>query len=119
AALRTQGLFIPLLDLNSQAFTAALLLVGGWQVLTPGSGIVVGDLVGFFFMATMFFAPITVLGNQYHQALTAMAGAERVFKMLDRQPDWVDAADALEPAEMRGEVEFDDVSFAYDPGRTV
>ena len=100
---RTQGLFLPLLDLNSQVFIAALLLVGGYQVLSPGSTTEVGDLVGFFFMATMFFTPITVLGNQYNQALTAMAGAERVFKLLDTPPDGVDPADAVELPRRRGQ----------------
>jgi ATP-binding cassette subfamily B protein len=91
---RAQGLFLPLLDLNSQVFVAALLLVGGYQVFAPHPTTEVGDLVGFFFMAAMFFNPITVLGNQYNQALTAMAGAERVFKLLDSQAESLDYQDA-------------------------
>ena len=90
---RTQGLFLPLLDLNNQFFVALLLLVGGYQALHSGSTTHVGDLVGFFLMANMFFSPITVLGNQYNTALTAMAGAERIFNLLDRQPDWQDDPD--------------------------
>ena len=87
---RTQGLFLPLLDLNNQVFVAALLLVGGWQGLRPGATTDIGDLVGFLFMSTVFLAPITMLGNQYNQALTAMAGAERVFALLDTPADWVE-----------------------------
>jgi ABC-type multidrug transport system fused ATPase/permease subunit len=116
---RTQGFFLPLLDLNNQFFVAALLLVGGYQVLQPGSTTDVGNLVGFLFMSTVFLSPITQLGNQYNQALTAMAGAERVFNLLDTRPDWVEpnSAAALDP--MRGRVEFHGLSFGYDPERLV
>jgi ATP-binding cassette subfamily B protein len=116
---RTQGMFLPLLDLNSQVFVAALLVVGGYQVLTPGATTQVGDLVGFFFMAAMFFGPINVLGNQYNQALTSMAGAERVFALLDRPGEWLDAPNAIELSRARGRVEFKSVSFGYTPGRFV
>lgn len=118
AVTRDQGIFLPLLDLNSQFCYAALLLVGGYRVLVIG-GAEVGDLIGFLFMAGLFFSPITVLGNQYNQALTAMAGAERVFRLLDTQPDWQDAADAFELPRIRGQVEFEQVSFGYDPQRLV
>jgi ATP-binding cassette, subfamily B, bacterial len=116
---RTQGLFLPLLDLNNQFFVAALLLVGGYQVMRPGSTTDVGNLVGFLFMSSVFLAPITMLGQQYNQALTAMAGAERVFTLLDTPPDWVEpeSAAALEP--IRGQVEFRGLSFGYNPQRLV
>jgi ATP-binding cassette subfamily B protein len=118
-AMRTQGLFTSLLDLNNQAFMAALLLVGGYQVLLPGNRLDVADMVGFFFMAGMFFSPINVLGGQYYLALTAMAGAERIFALLDRAPDWQDPPDARHVRSLRGRVEFRGVSFAYVPGRPV
>jgi ATP-binding cassette subfamily B protein len=118
AVTRDQGIFLPLLDLNSQLCYAALLLVGGYRVLVTG-GAEVGNLIAFLFMAGMFFSPITVLGNQYNQALTAMAGAERVFRLLDTRPDWQDAADAVVLPHIRGRVEFEQVSFGYDPQRLV
>ena len=114
-AMRTQGLFLPLLDLNNQAFVAALMVVGGYQALAPQSHVDIGDLVSFFFMAGMFFSPINVLGGQYNQALTAMAGAERIFDLLDRQPEWQDQPTATSPR-LRGRVEFRGLSFGYDPG---
>jgi ATP-binding cassette subfamily B protein len=116
---RAQGLFLPLLDLNNQFFVAALLLVGGYKALLPGAPTDVGNLLGFLFMATMFFSPITTLGNQYNQALTAMAAAERVFLLIDTPPEWSDppTATALEP--IRGRIEFRNLSFGYDPQRPV
>ena len=116
---KTQGLFLPLLDLNNQLFVAALLLVGGYQALSPASTTDVGDLVGFLFMATMFFSPITTIGNQYNQALTSMAGAERVFRLLDSEPDWTDQPSAVVVDNIEGRVEFRNLTFGYDPERPV
>ncbi len=119
AVLQTHGLFIPLLEFNSQLFIAVLLLVGGWKALLVGSEDGVGDVISFLFMANLFFAPISVLGNQYNQALTAMAGAERLFAMLDTAPDWSDPPDAVSAPVLAGRVEFDNVTFGYDPARPV
>ena len=117
--LKTHGTFLPLLELNSQIFMAILLLVGGYRVLTPGHATDIGDLVGFFFMANLFFSPISILGNQYNQAMTAMAGAERLYRLLDTEPEWTDAADAIELSEIHGDVEFRNVTFGYDADRPV
>ena len=119
-AARLTATFLPLLELNSQFFIAALLLLGGWRALNPAVAMPVGNLVQFFFLAGLFFQPVQVLGMQYNQALTAMAGAERVFDLLDREPDWRDdpGARPLPPA-TPGTVEFRDVSFEYEPGRPV
>jgi ATP-binding cassette subfamily B protein len=119
AVLRTYGLFLPLLDLNNQFFIAILLLVGGTRALAPEHATQLGDLVGFMFMANMFFSPISNLGTQYNQALTAMAGAERLFKLLDSPPEWADLPNAVDLPRMRGRVEFQNVRFAYDPERPV
>lgn len=117
--LKTHGKFLPLLELNSQIFMAVLLLVGGYRVLTPGNTTEIGDLVGFFFMANLFFSPISILGNQYNQAMTAMAGAERLYRLLDTEPDWTDPPDALQLNTIQGHVEFRNVTFGYDAARPV
>ncbi len=133
ALARTSAVLIPLLELNSQFFVSILLVLGGWQVLSGGTDVSV--LIEFFLFANQFFAPLQVLGNQYNQALVAMASAERVFNLLDTKPDWEDAPDAVELADPRRgaaggavavmasapgvRVEFRGVSFAYDAGRPV
>lgn len=119
AVLKTQGLFLPLLDLNSQLFIVMLLIVGGYRVLQPENPMPVGNLVGFFFMANLFFAPILVIGNQYNQAMTAMAGAERLFSLLDTPPEWSDPPDAIVLPGLNGRVEFKQVTFGYQPDRPV
>lgn len=124
-AARLTGVFLPLLELNNQFFIAVLLLLGGYQVVLGGWGAPqdpvqrVEVLVVFFFMANSFFAPIAALGRQYNNALTAMAGAERVFNLLDSVPEALDAPDAAPLPAMRGRVEFDNVCFAYEPGKPV
>ena len=116
---RAQGLFLPLLDLNNQFFVALLLLIGGYQALSDNATVHVADLVGFFFMSGLFFSPITVIGSQYNQALTAMAGAERLFKLLDTKPDWQDDPAALDVTAIEGRVELRHLNFGYDPQRLV
>ncbi len=64
-------------------------------------------------MANLFFSPISILGNQYNQAMTAMAGAERLFRLLDTKPEWSDLPDAVPLKPVRGHVEFSDVTFGY------
>ena len=116
---RAQGTLLPLLDLNSQLFMAILLFAGGYRVLNPMIDASVGDLIGFFLMANIFFSPITNLGLQYNQALTSMAAAERVFHLLDTQPDWCDPPGAIELKSLDGRIEFREVSFEYEPRRPV
>ena len=118
-AVRLEGLLMPLLELNSQTFIAAMLLVGGYRVLSPDIEMPPGDLIRFFFLANIFFSPVQILGNQYNQALTAMAGAERVFGLLDRQPEWGDLRDARPLPPIRGRVELAHVTFGYEAERMV
>lgn len=119
AAARLGGTFLPLLELNGQLFMALLVVVGGGLVLGPGEAMPLGSMIQFFFLAGLFFSPITVLGNMFNEALTAMAGAERVFSVLDTEPDWTDPPDALSPERLDGEVELREVVFSYEPGRPV
>ena len=98
ALARTSAVLTPLLELNSQFFVAILLVLGGWRVLHDQMEITV--LVKFFLFANQFFAPLQVLGNMYNQGLISMASAERIFRLLDTKPDWVDdptAADLPDP----------------------
>lgn len=118
-ATRTTGVFMPILEFNSQFFISLLLIVGGYRVLNPDVQMPVGDLIQYFFLAGIFFNPIQILGNQYNQALTAMAGAERVFRLLDTKPEWQDEPDAKTLPPIQGRVEFQQVNFGYDPERLV
>ena len=130
-AAKLSGVYIPLLELNSQFFLSVLLVLGGWQVLhggLPGFGGEVSPaeqsatfaaVVVFVFQLPAFFQALRTVANQYNTALTAMAGAERVFALLDTEPEVLDEPGALAPPAFRGEVVFNEVFFGYDPARPV
>jgi ATP-binding cassette subfamily B protein len=111
------AVFVPLLELNGQLLLALIIVLGGYQALTGRIGL--ESLVQFLFLSELFFGPIPILGRQYNQALTAMAGAERVFALLDSEPDWQDRQGARELLELQGHVRFDGVSFEYEAHRKV
>jgi ATP-binding cassette, subfamily B, bacterial len=115
------AIFVPLLQMKSQLFLGVMALLGGYGALQwHGWGHMdVGDLVIFFFLANLFFEPVQVIGDRYNQALTAMAGAERLFRMLDQEPEWRDSPSARPLPRVAGRVEFDSVHFEYLPGRPV
>jgi ATP-binding cassette subfamily B protein len=129
AIARTSAVLAPILELNSQFFVATLLIVGGWRVFH--SSLQADDLIMFFLLANIFFSPITIIGNQYNQGLLAMAGAERIFRLIDTPPDWEDAPGATALTDPRGagegggasttgaRIEFRAVSFGYVPSRLV
>jgi ATP-binding cassette subfamily B protein len=123
-AARQAAVFQPLLEWNGQLFLSILLVIGGYQALARDVPLAV--LIQFLFLSNAFFAAIPNIGNQYNQALTAMAGAERVFALLDTRPDWEDApgASALPAgpgsgAGRSGRVELQGVGFAYRPDQPV
>jgi ATP-binding cassette subfamily B protein len=118
---RASAVFVPLLQMKSQLFLGATALLAGYGALRWHNWMhmEVGDLVMFFFLANLFFEPVQAIGNQYNQALTAMAGAERLFRLLDQEPDWQDAPGAKVLPHLRGRVEFQSVYFGYQPDRPV
>ena len=105
---QASAVFVPLLQLKSQLFLGAMALLGAFGALRWHGWLhmEVGDLVMFFFLANLFFDPVQAIGNQLNQALMAMAGAERLFRMLDQKPEWQDAADAKPLPPINGRVEF-------------
>jgi ATP-binding cassette subfamily B protein len=71
------------------------------------------NLYQFVMMSGAFFQPMISIGNMYNQALSSMAGAERVFRFLDTAPAWEDAPDAR-PHTLQGRVEFRHLNFSYN-----
>src|SRR5262249_43832896 len=87
---RASAVFIPMLQMKSQLFLGVTALLSGYGALKWHGWLHMdsGDLVMFFFLANFFFDPVQVIGNQYNQALAAMAGAERYFRLIDLTPEW-------------------------------
>ncbi len=74
----------------------------------------IGTLVAFGTYVGMFWHPIMNLSNFYNQIITNLAAAERIFEILDTEPEITDAADVIEMPVIKGEVTFENVTFSYD-----
>jgi ATP-binding cassette subfamily B protein len=117
AAARHGAIIQPLLEWNGQLFLSLVLVIGGYQALF--GSVPLAALIQFLFLSNGLFAAIPNLGTQYNQALAAMAGAERVFALLDTRPDWEDAPGAAAIERVDGAVDLERVGFAYEAGRPV
>ena len=76
-------------------------------------------VVSFYMFISRFFNPIQTLAEQFDMLQQSFAGAEKIFSILDIVPEVVDDEDAIELEEIKGEIEFKDVWFAYKPGEWV
>ena len=84
-----------------------------------GHVITVDIVVSFYAYISKFFNPIQTLAEQFDMLQRSFASAEKIFTILDMVPEVVDEPDAVELDEIRGEIEFKDVWFAYKPGEWV
>ncbi|MBD0281876.1 MAG: ABC transporter ATP-binding protein [Thermoleophilaceae bacterium] len=106
--------YFPSVELLSAVATAGILLYGGNQVLDGEATI--GVLASFVFYLQSFFDPIQSLSQLYTTYQAGMAALDKIFELLDEEPDIADRPDAIELPRVRGEIEFDDVTFSYDGG---
>ncbi|MEM7530605.1 MAG: ABC transporter ATP-binding protein [Chloroflexota bacterium] len=96
---------------------AATSLLGGWLSIR---GIVeVGVLATFVVYIMNFFRPMRQIAMLYNQLQSSLAGAERIFQVLDAKPTVTDKPDAKPLPPIEGMVKFEDVDFAYEPGKPV
>ena len=84
-----------------------------------GQTITSAVMVSFYMYISKFFNPIQTLAEQFDMLQKSFASAEKIFTILDMVPEVVDEPDAIELDEIRGEIEFKDVWFAYKPGEWV
>jgi ABC-type multidrug transport system fused ATPase/permease subunit len=106
--------YFPSVELLSAVATAGILLYGGNQVLDGNSAVTIGVLASFVFYLQSFFDPIQSLSQLYTTYQAGMAALDKIFELLDEEPDLVDKPGAVELPRMRGEIEFEDVTFAYE-----
>ncbi len=117
SAGRITAAVMPIVELLVSISTALVIVFGGYRVLN--GTLTVGVIVSFALYVQVFFDPVRNLVLQYTQLQRAMAGGERILEVLDTKPDIVDAEDAVFLPDVRGEVEFDHVTFEYIPGSKV
>ena len=114
ANMRTVNLnaaYFPVIEFVQAVATVAVLLYGGNQVL--GGRLTPGVLVGFLAALSNFFNPITQLSQLYTTYQAGMAALDKIFELLDEQPEMVERPDAITLGRIRGDLRFDDVSFSY------
>jgi ATP-binding cassette, subfamily B, multidrug efflux pump len=109
--------FAPAMDVLSTLDTAIVAGYGGY--LAVQGVITVGVVVAFLQYVQSFFRPISTVAQLWTIAQSAFAAAERVFELVDTEPDIQDAADAEVLPNLAGRVAFENVTFGYDPTRPV
>ena len=103
--------YFPAVELLSAIGTAAILLYGGYQVIE--GNVEIGVLISFVGYLQTFFDPIQQISQLYTTYQQGMAALDKIFDLLDTEPDTVDRPDAIDPGEIRGEIGLEGVSFSY------
>lgn len=110
-------LLMPLTTVLGNFFVIVIAAFGGFLALQ--GYVSVGLIAAFINYAQNFVNPVRQLANLYNTVQAALAGAERVFEIIDTAPEPEDAPDAAAPDTIRGEVRFEHVDFSYNPGTPV
>jgi ATP-binding cassette subfamily B multidrug efflux pump len=117
AGIRAQTyamLLPPLMGILSHVNIAIVVGLGGWMTLHGWAN--VGTIAAFISYSRRFAQPLRMLGDLYNQIQSALAGAERVFEIIDTEPELTDVPDAVTLDGVAGHVVFDHVDFGYVPG---
>jgi ATP-binding cassette subfamily B protein len=117
SAIRMNDFFWPTVEMSWGIGTILVFWVGA-SLIETGS-ITPGLLVAFTGYVSMFWQPIMNISNFYNQLVTNMSGAERIFEILDIEPDIKDRAAAKPLPRIKGDVSFRNVTFGYDEGQQV
>ncbi|MCJ7549663.1 MAG: ABC transporter ATP-binding protein/permease [Anaerolineae bacterium] len=106
------GFVGPMMNFVNNLSFAIVAGAGGWMAVQGLA--TVGTIASFVNYARQFARPLNQIAGLYNQIQSALAGAERVFEVMDEVPEVQDAPDAVSLTEVAGDVVFDDVSFGYD-----
>jgi ATP-binding cassette subfamily B protein len=110
-AVAITAAFLPSIDFLNTLATASVLIYGGYLAATGAA--TVGTITAFLLYVQLFFRPIQILSQFYTQAQSALAGAERIFILLDEPSKLQDERGAIALPPIQGEVVFDGVTFGY------
>ena len=117
------GIFQPMVHMLYIASVLGLLYLAGKGYIQDrnflGQTIDSAIVVSFYMYISKFFHPVQQLAEQFDMLQKSFAAAEKIFSIMDMAPDLKDEEDTIELEEIRGEIEFKDVWFAYKPGEWV
>jgi ATP-binding cassette subfamily B protein len=103
--------YFPAVELLSAIGTAAILLFGGYEVLN--GEVEIGILITFVGYLQTFFDPIQQISQLYTTYQQGMAALDKIFDLLETEPDTVDRPDAIDPGQIEGRIELEGVWFSY------
>ena len=109
--VKLNAAYFPGVELLSALVTVEILLIGGFEAINGHTS--TGVVFAFIAALNNFFDPIQQLSQLYTTYQSGMAALDKIFALLDEEPELVDASDAVALGEIRGEVTFDGVSFRY------
>ena len=110
------GVFRPLIEITASVGIALVLVYGGGSVLK--GGLTIGALVAFISYVRQMFQPLADISQKYNIMQSAMAAGERIFGILDTEPEIADKSSA-EDTTLTGTIEFDNVTFSYETDKKV
>lgn len=116
-AVRLNDLFWPLVDVSWGLGMVVLYFVSA--KLFASNNVTIGTIIAFTMYIGMFWRPILEISNFYNTLIMNFAAAERIFEIMDVNPDIVDINNAGKMPKIKGHVEFKDVTFGYEDGTTV
>ena len=112
--------FMPLMSIMTSLTLGLIVGVGGYLALkSTTASVSIGLLTAFILYSQRFFEPLRQITQVYSMLQSAMAGAERLFEMMDMKPEVTEKPDAVSLTDIRGVVEFNAVDFAYEEGKSV
>ena len=109
----------PLMNFIGNLQYVAVAAMGGFMMLTGRGHMSIGSLQAMLQYSKKFTMPINQVANQYSAILTALAGAERIFEIMDSEGEIDEGEIVLSHDEMKGEIVFEDLHFSYVPGEPV
>lgn len=113
------GVMGPFMNMINNITYLIVAVAGGYLVINSVTGaITVGVVFSFLLYMKNFARPISEIANLFNTIQSALAGAERVFQVMDEEPE-LDAPEAKDVADIEGNIEIQDVTFSYIPGKPV
>ena len=113
-AAKLTSVMMPIGEIMAAVAMGLVVVLGGYQVLAGEMGI--GFLLGFLLYVQRFFNPVLELTMEYTELQRAMASGARIFELLDVEPEIKDSPKAIKLPPVKGEIQFHQASFSYQPG---
>ncbi|NOU69644.1 ATP-binding cassette domain-containing protein [Paenibacillus sp. LMG 31461] len=110
-AQQLSGMMGPSMNMINHFSFILLAAIGGWMVLRGWT--MVGVIISFLNYSKQFSRPINDLANQYNMIQSGIAGAERVFEVMDNETEYESSKEGVQLTDVKGEVVFQNVSFSY------